>query len=499
MTTTVKLRGAVPVITSRVTAPRLVAQAEKNAAAQVAAVRSTVPHTTSSSTSRVTKPITTTAPQTFAAKLSVTTGNQIAAFSKNRNLGLPTSNTGPISPQSVPHSSTNTVMTSPKHNRPTPTASAPPNMQHYQSPGKGPVFENSTAVPVSEPRSPTPNLGGPIPDENLQVPSQYSLFTSDQPMWRRENESQKNNYSSVASGTNSQNVMPQKFIDQDPPQMVDVSKAPGYRGGTVCSPVSSKTSSNSTTPPNISASSFQVYPEPAKTQLPPIGTSIRPQQPTTQNDNYYSEFFNKAGSNIPLLNDNQLLQSYPKNLNYPQPPPLASVSRLNPKAPDFSSTVYNTMPKQAQLFNGFIPSYSGAKSGVDSYHRSRWPLMQMQQPFTQQQSELISGMAGMTLQTLARVTGSEVLENGPDLGMVHHSPNMSPNLPGMQTDYCEDRKQPQPIGTERRKYPNMTDGCWMYGNDKRWPNNEYGVGRAQVYSEEMPQYVDQFPVSEKLY
>ncbi|XP_064212242.1 ankyrin repeat domain-containing protein 17 isoform X4 [Tribolium castaneum] len=499
-TTTVKLRGAVPVITSRVTAPRLVAQAEKNAVAQIAAVRASAPHTTSSSTNRPTKLITTTATQTFAAKLSETTANQLSISVKGRNLGLPVTTAGPISPQAIPHSSTNTV-TSPKHNRPTPTASAPPNMQHYQSPGKGQIFgsapPSNVTVPVSEAARSTTPLTHNIQDEGLQTPSQYSLFTSDQPMWRRENESQKNNYSSVASGANPQNVIPAKFMDQDPPQVVDVSKAPGYRGGTVCSPVSSKTSSNSTTPPNISASSsFQVYPEPAKTQpLPPIGSNIRP-QPTSQNDNFYSEFF--KSSNIPhMLNDTQLLQSYPKNLNYPQPNmPLASVSRLNPKAPDFSSTVYNAMPKQPQLYNGFIPSnnalYSGNK-GVDSYHRSRWPLMQMQQPFTQQQSELISGMAtGMTLQTLARVTGSEVLENGPDLGMVNHSPNMSPNLPGMQGEYCEDRKQPQPIGTERRKYPNI-DGCWMYGNEKRWPNNEYGVGRGQVYSEELPQYVDQFP------
>ncbi|XP_044260011.1 ankyrin repeat domain-containing protein 17 isoform X12 [Tribolium madens] len=497
-TTTVKLRGAVPVITSRVTAPRL-----KNAVAQIAAARASAPHTTSSSTNCPTKLITTTATQTFAAKLSETTVNQLSISIKGRNLGLPVTTAGPISPQSIPHSSTNTV-TSPKHNRPTPTASAPPNMQHYQSPGKGQIFGNAppsnVTVPVSEAARSTTPLTHNIQDEGLQTPSQYSLFTSDQPMWRREHESQKNNYSSVASGTNTQNVIPTKFIDQDPPQIVDVSKAPGYRGGTVCSPVSSKTSSNSTTPPNISASSsFQVYPEPAKTQpLPPIGSNIRP-QPTSQNDNFYSEFF-KPG-NIPhMLNDTQLLQSYPKNLNYPQPNmPLASVSRLNPKAPDFSSTVYNAMPKQPQMYNGFIPNnnalYSGNK-GVDSYHRSRWPLMQMQQPFTQQQSELISGMAtGMTLQTLARVTGSEVLENGPDLGMVNHSPNMSPNLPGMQGEYCEDRKQPQPIGTERRKYPNM-DGCWMYGNEKRWPNNEYGVGRAQqVYSEELPQYVDQFPAA----
>ncbi|XP_063908779.1 ankyrin repeat domain-containing protein 17 isoform X5 [Zophobas morio] len=568
-TTTVKLRGAVPVITSRVTAPRLVAQAEKNAAAQAAAIRASVPHTSSvSASSRATKLITTTATQTFAAKLSETTANQLSVTvshasgaNKSRNLGLPSNTTGPISPQSVPHSASNTH-SSPKHSRPTPTASAPPNMQHYQSPGKGPVFGNSgsqanVSVPVSESsgtiaRSTTPNViqsTAPMQEEmsqnNMQTHQEYSLFYStDQSMWRRDNESQKPvNFAAVTGGSNSQTVMPPKFIDQDPPQMADVSKAPGYRGGTVCSPVSSKTSSNSTTPPNIAASSanFQVYPEPSKTQpLPPIGSNIGRPQVSTQNDiatanNFYSEFFKPGSTNIPhnmlnMTNEGQLLQStYQnnslKNFSYAQSQqtnmPLVSMSRLNPKAPDFSSTVYNAMPtKQGpQMYNGFpMPGqnnsalYSGAKTTVDSYRsgvgssQARWPLMQMQQPFTQQQSELISGMAtGMTLHSLARATGSEILENGPDLGMVNHSPNMSPNLPAAHNmhqgdgHYLEDRKQPQPIGTERARkvYTNVdSTGCWMFGNDTkppaRWANNDhYNLGRGQVYSEEM-QYVDAF-------
>ena len=116
---------------------------------------------------------------------------------------------------------------------------------------------------------------------------------------------------------------------------------------------------------------------------------------------------------------------------------------------------------------------------------------------------------GMTLHSLARATGSEILENGPDLGMVNHSPNMSPNLPAAHNmhqgdgHYLEDRKQPQPIGTERARkvYTNVdSTGCWMFGNDTkppaRWANNDhYNLGRGQVYSEEM-QYVDAFAVSE---
>lgn len=231
--------------------------------------------------------------------------------------------------------------------------------------------------------------------------------------------------------------------------------------------------------------------------------------------------------------DGQLLQSnyHPsnsmKNLPYAQSQQanIANSSRLNPKAPDFSSTVYNAIPpKQTpQMYNGFpmpnqtnVQIYTGAKPTVDSYQRTsqnRWPLMQIQPPpLTQHQSELISGMAtGMTLHSLARATGSEILENGPDMGMVNHSPNMSPNLQGVhnmhQPDpglYIEDRKQPQPIGTERgrKMYPNSDLGGppWMFGNESkpppRWTNTSehFNLNRAQVYSEDLPHYIDAFQV-----
>lgn len=75
---------------------------------------------------------------------------------------------------------------------------------------------------------------------------------------------------------------------------VDASKAPGYKGNAICSPVSSKTSSNSTTPPNMplgAGASFPCFQEPIKTQtLPPIGTNImhgRPSSQANQNDHFY--------------------------------------------------------------------------------------------------------------------------------------------------------------------------------------------------------------------
>ena len=69
-------------------------------------------------------------------------------------------------------------------------------------------------------------------------------------MWGgRENESQKGmNFATVAGGgvsVNTSGSSSSKFIDSVPPQ-VDASKAPGYRGTTMCSPVSSKSNNNTT-------------------------------------------------------------------------------------------------------------------------------------------------------------------------------------------------------------------------------------------------------------
>ncbi|KAJ8954976.1 hypothetical protein NQ318_000407 [Aromia moschata] len=99
------------------------------------------------------------------------------------------------------------------------------------------------------------------------------------------------------------------------------------------------------------------------------------------------------------------------------------MSRLNPKAPEYSSYSMQNKPSP-HIYNGYQMNsqnniYMSKQCNVDNYHRSSmnssqnrlW--MQVQPPFTQQQSEqLISGIAGMTLHNIAKFTGNEVLENG---------------------------------------------------------------------------------------
>ncbi|XP_023310968.1 ankyrin repeat domain-containing protein 17 isoform X5 [Anoplophora glabripennis] len=551
-TSTVKLRGTLPAATARVTAPRLVAQAEKNAAAQAQSniIRMPISHasSTSSRPAATTKVITSSVNQTFAAKLTETSTTQLiinanhGITSKPRSLGLPQSSAGPISPQAPSHSVSNTQSSPNRNARPAPTASAPPTMGHLPIFGNAPQphsGQGNNAIPGSDNtgsiRSSTPNLiqssavqQTVVQEEsaNVQTPSEYSLFNNADHWNRREQEYQKPvNFAAVTGGGNSQSMVQHKFIDQEPPPQVDASKAPGYRGGAVCSPVSSKTSSNSTTPPNISVNNtYQTYQEQGKSQnnLPPIGSSVVHNRPPVSQNNpdYFGELFKTGSSNIPnmlsLNNEGHLLQSFNQiqNLNFSQPQPQvniqqsASMSRLNPKAPEYSS--YSMQNKPApHMYNGYQMNnqnsmyMSKQQCGIDGFHRSSlgsaqnrlW--MQMQQPsFSQQSEQLITGIAGMTIHNIAKFTGNEVLENGGELGIVNNSPNMSPNLPQAHNLHpdsvynMEDRKPPQPIGTGRKAYSNPIENWRLNDKPDKWSlggnNADFSIRNPQMYGEDLP-------------
>ncbi|CAG9861269.1 unnamed protein product [Phyllotreta striolata] len=579
-TTTAKPRSTVAYTSLvRTTAPRLVAQAEKNNAAQAQNqnVRA-VSHASNRPTASSKVVASSSANQTFAAKLTETSSTGQLMINTNqagkpRALPVPQSAVGPVSPQLPAAASNNNgnVMSSPNRNaRPTPTASAPPNMQHFQSPGKVTQLfasnnpPNVNAASNIEPianamRSSTPNgalhlisavVQPPLVQQeetpSIQAPPEYSLFYAGGDHWnRKEQESQKPvNFAAVTGGGNVQSANQHKFIDQEPPPQVDASKAPGYRGTAVCSPVSSKTSSNSTTPPNISAgnsyqTSYQEQNKPGPNALPPIGSSVthsRPPPPVSQtNQDIFSELFKHGGNNIPnMLNDAHLLQSNfnaMPNLNFSQPQQhqqqTASMSRLNPKAPEYSSYSMQQNKPTPHMFNGYQNNmYMPPKQqqpnqppqqqqqqqqpNMDAYHRSsgvglnspaqnRNLWMQMQPPFTPQQSEqLISGIAGMTLHSIAKFTaaGNEALENGAELGIVNNSPNMSPNMPPVAHMYhhenmygIEDRKPPQPIGTGRKAYSNPMENWRSNEKAEKWTlggNADYSLRNPQAYADDLP-------------
>ncbi|KAL1505978.1 hypothetical protein ABEB36_005419 [Hypothenemus hampei] len=593
-TASVKFRQAAPITTNaRVTAPRLMAQSEKgpqnithlnNVNGSNLSIRMTM-STTSASNSNITskiasKIITTIANQTtFAAKLTETvSSNQSVAVSsgpvkpRTTVLGVPNmAAVGSLSPQlqTASNSTAAVNLGSPSKNiRPAPTGSAPPTMQNFQQqnsitskpqsqsssfgnmiqPSISAVNETTTGtvastvskIHQSQEEHQQQQSQPPIPLPQVQPNAEYTLFFPRDYWDPREQEQQKiQNFASVAGGGSIANQST-KFIDQEPPPQVDITKAPGYRGGAVCSPVSSKTSSNSTTPPNLSVgtnNSFQGYQDVASkppNTLPPIGSRPQVSQNNATDFMGFMDYTKSSVANpLPaIINEAQLLQNFnaiqvlnfsqSQQVNMQQP---ASISRLNPKAPEYSNSVYNSMPNKnsgPSMYNGFqmnmqnqmyanknpmdmgsMSTFNRTAGGGLSNNTSQRSWMGLPQATfsQQQQNELISGLAGMTIQNLqAKVYCNEGLENGGELSMVNNSPNLSPNMSGSQHGIhpdtaghfvMEERKPPQPIGTERTRkaFSNPIDQNWSIIDKQKWSGDnglEFGVRPPNLFQEEAP-------------
>ncbi|XP_019763189.1 ankyrin repeat and KH domain-containing protein 1 isoform X1 [Dendroctonus ponderosae] len=583
-TASMKYRQSAPASSNaRAAAPRMMNHSEKAQQSMSAnPVRMPTSTATYSSRSATAKTITTSASQTFAEKLtenvsSTTTSNvgvsaaasNVVAAKPRTAVNMP-SVAGPASSQTCTPTSISNVHNSPSKNapRPAPTGSAPPSMQHFQPPASksqsqlifGNVIQSNhnmtpaTAISEVAPTASVVTTASNIPaavqppqqkqtqDEILHPPvgptSQYTLFCPVEYFWSMGDEHKKN-FASAAGGGNSQSTAQQhKFIDQEPPPQVDITKAPGYRGAAVCSPVSSKTSSNSTTPPNLSgANSFPIYQEATKPQntLPPIGS--RPHN--TQQE--FSPFmdYSKPPSTLPLLslgNEGvkllQNINTMPLNFSQAQPQvnmqqpsginQRSTLSNLNPGALEYPGG-YNSIPNKnvvPPLYNGYpmnmpnnmfankgnmeIGNMGYNRGGVLGNDTSGVSWMGVPQPtFSQQQNDIMmQDLAGMTLKNIhAKAYSGETREtsSGGLSGIVTNSPHMSPNISvaphqaGLHSDvgrYAEERK-PQPIGTERARkgYIHQLDPNWsVMDNQAKWAGNslEYGMRQPPMYSEEPP-------------
>ncbi|XP_071573914.1 ankyrin repeat and KH domain-containing protein 1 isoform X4 [Temnothorax nylanderi] len=448
--------------------------------------------------------------------------------------------------------------------------------------------------------------------QSSNTPQEYSLFNdtftkvTQQSMWGgRENETQKGmNFATVAGGGVSSNTnsgpSTAKF-DSSPPQ-VDASKAPGYRGTAMCSPVSSKPGSTSNASTNVignvvtgsvhnnpmqpaqfqSSTSYGEHPpianKPpgslavARPVIPPqsidMGTGMAAQFnrpavfqgdlttrnapthqpaahviPSTSQPALDVGMFKAANSsggsyehpnvNSSLLkmipNDTQsgaghsMLPFHPHMQSFAQTiAPSASVinttvsmSRLNPRAPDFSSSLHLSSKPQVTMFNaaagsaGLHPANMFAAavpapppSAIQSNNlgmMSNYPLGKYQAPsratpaantgisttaqttrwsyatpaphtnYPPHQDPMISQM-GFSNQ-LANISGQPgggidlitSLENG-------GSPAISPSSPAqvaqeMNQLKMEDRKVPRPIGTERATWKNYSAAGMGPGGD----------------------------------
>ncbi|KAF4532392.1 hypothetical protein B566_EDAN003844 [Ephemera danica] len=281
-----KLAFPLPVARGGGTAPRLAAAAEKRAAAVAAAAaaaasntKTTMSYTTAIMTAgRPTKIVTTTTTQTFAAKLTETSAS--AAPGTSTSTTQSQSKQTRVGGQHAPSSQQHPIPQSPKH----PSHSAPtsrsstagipslidsaPISKPFLTETNPVANSNQTSNGAASHAASNSNIAAaqvqaqgrntPQQDAANIVPVQPTPRSSSQPIaplgqYSLFNDSKKGsmNFASVAAaGANSnvsQNNNTSKFLENVPLQ-VDAAKAPGYRGNTMSSPVSSKAPGGSSAP-----------------------------------------------------------------------------------------------------------------------------------------------------------------------------------------------------------------------------------------------------------
>lgn len=275
---------------SSATAPRHAAAAEKRAAALAAAAAAAAANT--KTTMSYTSAIMTTAGR--QAKISATTTQTFAAKLTDSSVAVPTNTTqvtgkprsassASVLPQAVmpqspsKHSAASAAARNSTAGIPSLIDSAPlakPLMSESMSNGQAVQQDRKT------PQEQQPVQQQPIGrHSNQETPlQQYSLFNDSKPVWECENDaaSQKGmNFASAAAAGGAASVSGQviaapKFLDNLPPQ-VDASKAPGYRGNSMSSPVLPKAVIS--VPAN-----FQGPPSNFSEPPPPIGMNTSPNQ-----------------------------------------------------------------------------------------------------------------------------------------------------------------------------------------------------------------------------
>lgn len=215
------------------------------------------------------------------------------------------------------------------------------------------------------------------------------------------------------------------FNENEPISRVDASKAPGYRGASINSPVSSKTSSNSATPPSTVLA----------TQAP-TSNSNQMQQGANYGENVIKPIgqgpIQRPGSNVNNnmgYQRNAGLYEYSNNSHdynsYVNP----QVSRLNPKASSFTSNNQN-QPKNNP------GQYGGGQSFMSNNNN-----------FMKSPGSGSSSGASRWYQDFGNYQGMEYGNSSPSM-----SPNNNSQVTPMQSNngpIDDSRKAPAPIGNER--------------------------------------------------
>ncbi|XP_015377737.1 PREDICTED: ankyrin repeat domain-containing protein 17-like isoform X3 [Diuraphis noxia] len=279
--------------------------------------------------------------------------------------------------------------------------------------------------------------------------SEYSLFDSFskisvQTMWGRDGECGGQKPSVTFTGGNHIPAVtpsigtigqPKKYLETETP-MADASKAPGYRGAGLSSPISTKTGGGNTGSTNGSRTTTPPMSSPVTQYNNNTGIQPAVQQP--QPEPYHSQ------SQHPYISD-QTHQSAQINVER---------SRLNPRAPDFATIKSNqNMVQPQQVYNNQVPQNFLQPPMVPN-------VMPFQQKFHQQLPNLRVAPNNPNRWThfinqppppfgrpaLHPVNGNAEMFAG--MEATASPPNMSPNLD-------ERKAPPKPIGTERAWKQNL--------------------------------------------
>ena len=452
--------------------------------------------------------------------------------------------------------------------------------------------------------TPTTNANLDSCQSLANISLEYSLFNDSfskvtrQSMWgNKEIDNQKNvNFATIAGAgiSNSTTTTSNKFIDSNPIE-VDASKAPGYRGTSVCSPTSNKSnnsnnmcnSSISLGPVSTVSNSIQPITAQSSVKFATDHASMKSSpslviaRPIVQQKNVDINVANITPFNRPVFHSNmdssqnilgnhkscnvtpisqsnieinmfsentvayenqnlnsnllrivpegqstvQSMLPIPQHIqNYPQTAsPSATVtttismSRLNPRAPDFSSSLHINNKSQVTMFNAGTPMHPNifsslpaqspsavvqpnnlamlgnfalnkyttlsqrqSNTNMPTCNQNRWPFTVATANFSQHQETMIGqGNFSEHLTPIGTQSGSMDiinLENGSTI-----SPAISPTSSGQINSQdisqiqVEDRKVPRPIGTERtwKNYSTILSPggdadniTWMINNEK---------------------------------
>ena len=363
----------------------------------------------------------------------------------------------------------------------------------------------STAAPTTTARSITP-IGPPSRNVNASPHSSHIVNTLDLStpnMYHNTNMSSMNDINQIQSKLGELHVSAQgleySLFDnyskwsQDKPvtfntlkvsatgNEVDAAKAPGYRGTSINSPVSSKTSSNSATPPSTALATQAPTGSSASSQLQSSnygdmnvikligqGQAGPVQRPGGTSNNRMDMNFSRGSGLFDYGNSDSSYGS----MNYPmnQSNVNASVSRLNPKASSFSTSNASSIGVQNQnkmnvnqYGSSFMAPNNNNNNNNNNFMKSPGSSSAAQQQGYQRSSVNQSGSSSRWFPEYSNYGN----QGNQGMDFSGTSPSMSPNNNSSQSGIgpIDDSRKanPAPIGNERSYHSKHYSGS-AYGS-----------------------------------